>query len=134
MKTNKKGKIILQVGDYRVDNFVFHEERNFVKIMASSGIVSWRVSLDTSVGMMVRMAIKEKHDNWLKTYAACIFSQITVVPDMPFFEKHARLINEQVLAHPEYYGKPIPTDDKAADDKILGEERSLHEDLEVIAK
>ena len=134
MKTNKKGKVVLQRGDYRVANFIFHEENNFIKVMAVSGIVSWRVSLDTSVGMLVAMAVKEKHDNWLRTYAASTFSQLCVVPDPAFFAKHAELINAQTEAHPEYYGKPQPTDDKEADDKILQEEREFHEAVEETAK
>ena len=114
MKTNKKGKVVLQRGDYRVANFIFHEENNFIKVMALSGIVSWRVSLDTS--------------------AASTFSQLCVVPDPAFFAKHAELINAQTEAHPEYYGKPQPTDDKEADDKILQEEREFHEAVEQTAK
>lgn len=132
MKLDKKGKIKLQHGDYRVGNFIFHEEGNHIKGMDISGLVSWRISKDTSVGMMLSMAIKEKHDGWLKGYAASIFSQLCVVPDVPFLVKHAELVNAQTVAHPEYYGKPKPTDDKEADDKILQEEKELHEELENI--
>lgn len=129
MKTNRKGKIILQRGDYRVGNFIFHEENNFIKVMATSGIVSWRVWIDSSVGMLVKQAIAEKHDNWLRTYAAMNFSQLLVVPDPVFFESHAKLVNDQVDAHPEYYGKTKPTDDKSIDDKILQEEKELQEEV-----
>ncbi len=130
MKLNKKGQIRLQRGDYRVGNFIFHEEPEHIKCMDISGLVSWRVSADTSVGMLIKMGIKEKHDGWLKGYAASIFSQLCVVPDVPFLVKHAELINAQTAAHPEYYGKPLPTDDKAEDDKILQEEKELQEELE----
>lgn len=130
MKLNKKGQIRLQRGDYRVGNFIFHEEPEHIKCMDISGLVSWRVSADTSVGMLIKMGIKEKHDGWLKGYAASIFSQLCVVPDVPFLVKHAELINAQTAAHPEYYGKPLPTDDKAEDDKILQEERELQEEIE----
>ena len=130
MKTNKKGKIKLQYGDYRVGNFIFHEEPEHIKCMDISGITSWRVSTDTSVGMLIKMGIKEKHDGWLKGYAASIFSQLCVVPDVPFFVKHAELVNAQTAAHPEYYGKQLPTDDKAEDDKILQEEKELYEEIE----
>lgn len=130
MKLNKKGQIRLQRGDYRVGNFIFHEEPEHIKCMDISGLVSWRVSADTSVGMLIKMGIKEKHDGWLKGYAASIFSQLCVVPDVPFLVKHAELINAQTAAHPEYYGKPLPTDDKAEDDKILQEEKELQEEIE----
>lgn len=130
MKLNKKGQIRLQRGDYRVGNFIFHEEPEHIKCMDISGLVSWRVSADTSVGMLIKMGIKEKHDGWLKGYAASIFSQLCVVPDVPFLVKHAELINAQTAAHPEYYGKPLPTDDKSEDDKILQEEKELQEELE----
>lgn len=130
MKTNRKGQIRLQRGDYRVGNFIFHEEGGHIKGMDISGLVSWRVSTDTSVGMLVKMAIKEKHDGWLKGYAASIFSQLCVVPDVEFLVKHAELVNAQTAAHPEYYGKTEPTDDKETDDKILQEEKELQEELQ----
>lgn len=134
MKTDRKGRIRLQGGDYRVGNFIFHEEPEHIKCMDISGLVSWRVSTETAVGMLVQMAIKEKHDGWLKGYAASIFSQLCVVPDVPFFVKHAELINAQTEAHPEYYGKLKPTDDKEADDKVLEEEKQLQEEIEKIKK
>lgn len=130
MKTDKKGRIRLQRGDYRTGNFVFHDEGRFIKVMAISGIVSWRVSTDTSMGMLLLAAIKEKRDTWLHVYAAGMFSQLCVVPDAEFFRKHAELVNAQVEAHPEYYGKEKPTDDKEKDDAVLKEERELHEELE----
>lgn len=130
MKTNRKGKIRLQRGDYRVGNFVFHEENGYIKAMAVSGIASWRISADTSIGMLVGQAMKEHYDNWLTNYAACVLSHLCIVPDTPFFEKHSALINHQVEQHPEYYGKEQPTDDKEADDKILKEEQELQEELE----
>lgn len=129
MKTNRKGQIRLQTGDYRVGNFVFRKEPSYILVVATSGIVSWRVSLDLSVGMLLLQAIKEHHDNWLRTYAASTFSQLCVVPDADFFAKHATIVNAQVEAHPEYYGKTKPTDDKATDDKILQEERELHDQI-----
>lgn len=129
MKTNRKGQIRLQTGDYRVGNFVFRREPSYILVVATSGIVSWRVSLDLSVGMLLLQAIKEHHDNWLRTYAASTFSQLCVVPDSDFFAKHATIVNAQVEAHPEYYGKQKPTDDKATDDKILQEERELHDQI-----
>jgi hypothetical protein len=130
MKTNKKGQIRLQKGDYRVGNFIFHHENDYIKVMAISSIVSWRVSLNLAIGTLVSQAIKEKHDNWLSAYAAGTFQQLCIVPDQEFFVKHAELVNAQVDAHPEYYGKERPTDDKEMDDKILREEEELQEELE----
>ena len=130
MKTNRKGKIRLQRGDYRVGNFVFHEEDNHVKVTATSGIASWRISRDTAMGMLVSNGIREKQDRWLGIYAACVFSQLLVVPDSDFFAKHAELINAQAEAHPEFYGKEKPTNDKTADDEILKEEKELQEELD----
>ena len=127
MKTDRKGRIVPRRGDYRVANFVFHPENNYVKVMCTSGIVSWRVSADLSVGILILQAIKERRDNWLHTYAASIFSQLCVVPDPHFFEKHAALVNAQVEQHPEYYGKQKPDEDKEKDDQILKEEQELHE-------
>lgn len=134
MKTNKKGKIVLQRGDYRTGNFVFHEENSFIKVMATSGIVSWRILADSAIGQMVRLAIKDKLDGWLSTYAAMNFSQLMVVPDAPFFSKHAELINFQTLAHPEFYGKSAEPVSKEEDDKIIAEEKELQEAVENTAK
>lgn len=130
MKTNKKGVIKLQTGDYRVGNFVFHSEPKFVKVMPVSAIVSWRISTASPAGILVQTAIKEKHDNWLSAYATAVFSQLCVIPDQEFFTRHAELINAQVQNHPEHYGKTAPTDDKKTDDDILQEERELQEQLE----
>ncbi len=132
MKTTRKGQIRLQRGDYRVGNFVFHTEPNHVKVTATSGMAAWRVSLDSSAGMLVANGIKEKQDRWLATYAASVFSQLLVVPDPGFFARHAELINAQTEAHPEFYGKTRPTDDKAEDDAALKEEQELQEELDKV--
>ena len=134
MKTNRKGKIILQKGDYRVGNFVLHEENNFIKVMAISGIVSWKVIADSAIGQMLTMAIRDKLDNWLGIYCAMNFSQLMVVPDQKYFEEHAKLINDQTLKHPEFYGKLAEELSKEEDDKIVEEERELHEAVEKVAK
>lgn len=130
MKVKHNAQIRLQKGDYRVGNFVFTREPSYIRVVSITGIVSWRVSLDLSVGMLVLQAMREHHDNWLRTYASSVFSHLSVVPDNPFFVKHAVLVNEQVSAHPEFYGKAQPTDDKEEDDRILQEERELHETID----
>lgn len=130
MKTDRKGRIRLQKGDYRVGNFVLHKENGFIKVMATSGIVSWRISTDTTVGMLVEEAMNEKKDNWLAIYAAMNFSQLCTVPSPDFFRKHSELINAQVEAHPEYYGKEPPTDDKDFDDEIIKEEQQIQDFLD----
>lgn len=132
MKVSRKGTVKLQSGDYRVGNFIFHMEKHHVKVQDLSGITSWRVDLATSVGMLIEMAIKEKHDKWLAQYAAATFSQLCVVPDPAFFVKHAELVNSQVALHPEYYGKEQPTDDKEKDDAILEEERQTQQAIEEV--
>ncbi len=132
MKTDRKGRIRLQRGDYRVGNFVFHTESNHIKVTATSGMASWRVSLDSSAGMLVANGIREKEDRWLGIYAASVFSQLLVVPDPGFFAKHAELVNAQTAAHPEFYGKPRPTDDKAEDGAILKEEEELRKELDKV--
>ncbi len=129
MKTNRKGKIKLERGDYRVGNFVFHTESGHIKVTSTSGMASWRISLDSSVGMLVAEGIKEKQDKWLGIYAASVFSHLLVVPNSDFFVKHAELVNAQTAEHPEFYGKAKPTDDKAEDDEILKEEKELQEEL-----
>lgn len=134
MKTDKKGRIILQKGDYRTGNFIFHEENDFIKVMAVSGIVSWRITVDSAIGQMLLIAIKEHHDNWLKTYAAMNFSQLMVVPSVDYFEKHAKLVNYQSNAHPEFYGKSAEPVGKEEDDRILEEEKELHEAVEEVAR
>lgn len=126
MKTDKNGKIVLQKGDYRTGNFVFHRENRFIKVMAVSGIVSWRISTDTAAGRLISIALQEKRDAWLQTYAAMNLSQLCVVPDSDYFVRIAELINSQTAQHPEFYGKE-KTESKDEDDKILQEERELQE-------
>lgn len=133
MKVNKKGQIVLQKGDYRVNNFIFHEEDNHIKVIAVSGIVSWRVFADSAIGQMILYAIREKLDDWLAIYAAMNFSQLMVVPDHDFFEKHAALVNNQTNSHPEFYGIPAEQPSKEEDDKIVEEEKELHEAIEQVA-
>lgn len=130
MKTDRKGKIRLEKSDYRVGNFVFHLEPNHIKVMAISGMISWRIAIDTAIGDLVATGIKQKQDRWLGLYAAANFSQLCVVPNSDFFTKHAELINAQVNEHPQFYGKEKPTDDKAEDDRILQEEKELQEALD----
>lgn len=128
MKTDRKGRIILQKGDYRTGNFIFHEEENFVKVMASSGIISWRITKLSAIGQMVTIAIKEKREEWLKTYAAMNFSQLMIVPDSEYFVKHSQLLNDQTSLHPELYGvKSDPSEEE--DKQILQEEKELQEEL-----
>lgn len=127
MKTDRKGKIILQRGDYRAGNFVFHREARHIKVSATSGIVSWRIAIDTAVGYLVATAIQEKRDEWLRTYAAMNFSQLCVVPDSDYFTAHSEIVNRQAEKHPEFYGKEKPSENKEEDDKILQEEREMHE-------
>lgn len=133
MKTDRKGRIVLQKGDYRTGNFIFHEEGQYIKVMATSGIVSWRVASDSAIGQMILIALKDKLDGWLKTYAAMNFSQLMVVPDQSFFENHAALVNEQATKHPEFYGKQASVSE-AEDAEILQEERELHETVEKVAE
>lgn len=134
MKTDKNGHIRLQRGDYRSGNFIFHEENNHIKVSAISGMVSWRISTDTAVGQLIKLALKEKRDRWLGLYAGSVFSQLCVVPDSDYLRKYAELVNAQVLAHPEFYGKTKPTEDKAEDDKILQEEKELQQEIDGAAK
>lgn len=133
MKTNRKGKIILQRGDYRTGNFIFHDEGTFIKVMAVSGIVSWRVLAASAIGQMVAIALKNHHDNWLRTYAAMNFSQLLVVPDTDYFTKHADIVNAQTQKHPELYG--IDSDvSEDEDNRILKEEKELRDAVEEVAR
>jgi len=128
MKIDRKGKILLQDGDYRAGNFIFREEGRHVKVTTASGLASWSASLDTAAGQFLKLILDQKKDDWLMACATSTLANILVVPDADFLIKHSELINAHVMAHPEYYGKTKPTDDKQEDDKILREERDLMEE------
>lgn len=128
MKIDRRGKIRLQDGDYRAGNFIFREEGRHVNVTTASGLASWSASLDTAAGTFLKLALDQRRDDWLMAYATSILAQLLVVPDPQFLLKHSELINAHVMAHPEYYGKTEPTDDKQEDDKILREEKELMEE------
>ncbi len=128
MRIDKNGKVKLQSGDYRTGNFVFHAEPKHIKVTAISGVVSWRVSTDTAVGTMVLKAIGDKNNAWLATYAAMNLSQLCVVPDVPFFVKHAELVNGQTMLHPEFYG--VSRKSEHEDKQIIEEQKELQQAVE----
>lgn len=130
MKVTKNYKVRLQHGDYRVANFVFHTEKEHIKVQDINNLSSWRIHNNTAVAYLVKEAIDNKNDNFLHMYAASVFSQLCIVPDLPFFRKHAELLNQQTQQHPEYYGKTQDNNDEKEDGNIIDEERALYDETQ----
>ena len=134
MKTKIKNKVKLQRGDTQIGNFIIHEEKEHIKCTPLNGIISWRIHRGTAIGILLQNALKEKAEGWLKLYLTCTLHSLCTVPDIDFFKSQMEALNAQVEKHPEYYGKEKPTDDKKADDKVLEEEKQLHEEIEQAQK
>lgn len=113
-------------GDRRVGNFVYHLEKDAVKVSDINSMVSHRISTFTPKGQMVAMAVEQKDkEDWLMAYAVTVFNVLSCIPDATFMEELNRSTVECIDRHPEIYN--IKRDiDKAEDDAIVDNERDLH--------
>jgi hypothetical protein len=127
------GKVKLDANDYRVGNFVFHDEEGHVKMMDIGGALSVRVSKAFAKGRMLDMAVKERSEGFLTNVAATTYNFLCTIPDMEFF----KAVNDACIAcvnrHKDIYG--LKDDVTAEEDaEILKEERELHDASDEVAK
>jgi len=134
MKITKNGKIELEKNGFRVGNFVFENNEEYIKLSAVSGIFSHQVSTMTALGRFLSLAIEAGNEAFLHGYAATVFNASFTVPDKTFFEEINKACNECVMRHKEIcYGVKKDVGDEE-DARILDEERKLHEDIEKLKK
>lgn len=125
---SKKFKI--NKGDRRVGNFIYHLEKEAVKVSDINGMVSHRISTFTPKGQFVAMAVEQKDkEDWLMAYAVTVFNILSCVPDATYLEELNKSAKDCIERHPEIYG--IKKDiDKSDDDKIVDDQKELHEAVE----
>ena len=127
-----KQKFKINKGDRRVGNFVYHLEKNAVKVSDINGIVSHRISTFTPKGQFVAMAVEQKDkEDWLMAYAVTVFNVLCAVPDATYMEELNKSAKECVERHPDIYGVK-PNIDESEDDKILENEKEVHEAVETL--
>lgn len=127
-----KQKFKINKGDRRVGNFVYHLEKNAVKVSDINGIVSHRISTFTPKGQFVAMAVEQKDkEDWLMAYAVTAFNVLSCVPDATFMEELNKSAKDCLERHPDIYGVK-PGIDKADDDKILENEKEVHDAVETL--
>lgn len=127
-----KPKFKINKGDRRVGNFVYHLEKEAVKVSDINGIVSHRISTFTPKGQFVAMAVEQKDkEDWLMAYAVTVFNVLSCVPDATFMEELNKSAKECVERHPEIYG--IKKDiSKEEDDKVVADQKELNDAVETL--
>lgn len=134
MKITKKGNVKLEKGDFRVDNYVFHEEKGFIKVCDINSLVSWRINnLLVGSGVFLKQILELARGNdenaiaFLRMYAVAGNLFLSVVPDIQkgadggedkfFLLEIIDLCNQCVKRHPEVYGmESNPSDEKNESD------------------
>ena len=131
-----KNKIKLGPNDVRVGNFIYHDEKDHIKIMDLNDVVSHRVSKFIAKGQILSTAMKsgeEAQRRFLENYAVVTFNFLSCVPDQQLFvEVNASSVN-CINRHPEIYGIKEKIDEKE-DAEILKEEKEFNEAMEEARK
>lgn len=122
-------KFKINKSDMQVGNFVYHIEKDAVKVSDISGVVSHRISTLIPKGQFILGAIKEKQTKWLEAYAVVMFNALSCVSDEQFLTDVNKAAVDCISRHPQLYGLK-PDIDKAEDDKILQNEKEVHEAVE----
>lgn len=133
MKVGKDGKLKLSKDERQIGNFVFKNEQEFVKISDIGSQMTHRVAKHLNIGRMLEMALKERHDNWLRNYATMTWMYSNIVTDEQFFtDINAACVN-CVNRHKDFYGI---TEDitPEADAEILQESKEVYEAIEEMKK
>ena len=129
-----KGNLKLYKNDVRVGNFVFTDENTHIKVQDISMTVVHRYRKGTVKASLLKMLMEDPdvHGNAMLNYAAVMFNVLSVVPDAEFCAAVITAATDCINRHKNLYGvaDDIGKDD---DDKILAEERDLHDAAEEIA-
>lgn len=129
MKRNRKGEVRLGRNEYRCGNFVVTAERYRVSVTDVNARIKWSIPITNPSGWLLGEAVRRKADEYITAYGTVIYTLLQTPPDGKFLQDVIDLCTAHIQAHPEYIGKERPTDDKAADDAILGEEEALQQEL-----
>ena len=131
-----KNRVKLGPNDVRVGNFIYHDEKDHIKIVDINDTVSHRISKFIAKGQVIVAAMVSAEDaqkRFLENYAVVTFNLLSCVPDQQLFmEVNASSVN-CINRHPEIYGIKEKIGEKE-DAEILNEERELNEALEEAKK
>lgn len=130
MKTTKDGKIKLEKGEVRIGNFFFRDEgeNEHIRVTDLNSCFTIRVLKRMPLGIWLdNMIDLSKVDvnggNTLKTWAAVMWSLLSVVPDDEFVRVLIKSTEEALNRHPDWYGY----DKDADDDEALQDVKEMKE-------
>ena len=129
MKVGKDGKLKLSKDERRINNFVFKNEPEYIKICDINSQITHRVAKHLNIGRMLEMAFVEKKDQYLGNYAAMVWLFSNIVTDEQFFMDIDKACVACVNRHKEFYG--IKEDiTPEADNEILEESKEVYGAIE----
>ena len=133
MKVLKDGSIKLSQIDFQVGNFVFSNFADAIGFSDTARRVQTRVSKETFIGQMLTQAFLEKRKTFLHNYGTMLFYLVGLAPDDQFIKETFAAAEACVKRHPDLYGAPQAQSEEA-DQKIIRQEKELHEFAEEIKK
>lgn len=133
MKVGKKRKQKLSKDERKIGNFIYKVEDDHIKISDINGNMTHRMSKIMNISRMIEIALKERHDDWLLSYASLTWEYSNMVADEQFFVDINRACVDCVNRNKELYG--IKEDISAEEDnEILEEVRQNYETIEELKK
>lgn len=137
MKTTKEGKIKLEKGEMRVGNFFIRDEgeNEHIRVTDLNSCFTVRVLKRMPLGiwldnMMDLARTNAKGSETLKTWAAVMWSLLSVVPDDDFARELVKSTEDALNRHPEWYGY----DKDANDEEAIQEVKEMKEFEEEIRR
>lgn len=119
-------KVKLSHDDVRVGNFIYHNEKDFVKVSDINGFVSHRISKFIPKGRFLSMALEEPDETktqWLQAYATVLFNVLSCVPDKDFLDELNRSAVVCAERHRNLYN--VKDDiSREEDDAVLEDEKN----------
>lgn len=129
----KDGKLKLDKRDVRIGNFVVTDEENHYKVQDINGQISHRFAKETLIGRALPVMLKQEDRKFLSVWISALYSAFSVVPDAKFLEDVISAVNACIMRHKDdFYGGNVVSD--AEDEKILREQKMLHEDYGNVKK
>jgi len=121
MRITKSGKIKLGRDDVRVGNFVFHDEREHVKVSDINEICSVRIhKMLTSGGVQVSAALEQKKDKFLEVWSKVMWYACSSFIDEELVRDLVDAVNRCKERHKDIFGvsDEVPQEEDA---KVLDE-------------
>lgn len=129
MRVGKDGKLKLSKDERQFGNFIYKNEADYVKITDINSNMTHRMSKMLSMGQMLSIALKEKHNEWLENYAALVWLFSNIVTDEQFFLDINKVCEECINRHKDLYGIKENISEEE-NQEIIDETREVHETIE----